>query len=291
MKDDNDISDVRVFAPEQWGSLDRFQYLHQQTYKWDNETRHALSGVSNHFHRGLAILRVAKGHIGKLEEDRKQLEQFGVSKNVRGEELSAMFETIITSLYSSIDCARKVVTSIYKNERGVKQSTRKFFQAVKDGKVADTIPIMIREAFKDCDWYGEFRSFRDAITHSNVGSCHLNKETGKVFYMHSKLAKNGNAIILDDIFEYVGDLSKKTNMFLGSIFRELNNTLIDEPVWQICGYFSGGKIYSRLVRPRDAIDFQSGVCEAFTWFEKEEHPSCPFASKCDAYHRRTKSNH
>ena len=118
---------IIVFAPDRWGSLERFQRLHQKTYKLDNESQHALSGAGNHFHRAHALFRVARSHIPKLKEDRHELESHGHTHALRGGELSAVVEAIILSLYSSIDCSRKIVTFIYKKERGVKESTRKFF--------------------------------------------------------------------------------------------------------------------------------------------------------------------
>jgi hypothetical protein len=79
-------------------------------------------------------------------------------------------------------------------------------------------------------------------------------------------------------------LSNAVNVFLGEIFRFLNSELVDDEVWQLCGIFSG-RIYSRFVSPKDANDFNSGKCDAYKWFEKEDNPTCPFVDSCEAYKR------
>jgi len=159
------------------------------------------------------------------------------------------------------------------------------FTLIRVAFVSDNIPFGIREAFKNADWYEQFRSMRDALTHSDVGSCHLDEETGKVRYMHSKLGTDRKALVVEDIFDHVEKLFQKVNIFLGKVFAALNETLIDEETWQLCGFF-GGRVYSRFVRPIEVIDFHSGRCEAYEWFEKEENPCCPFSDVCGAYKNR-----
>lgn len=177
------------------------------------------------------------------------------------------------------------MTFLYRNHRGVKQSTRKFFQAIAAEKVADTVPTEIRDAFASAAWYADFRRMRDALTHSDVGSCHLDEKTGKVFYMHAGLGKDNKALVIDDIFAHIKDLVTQINQFMGKVFHCLNGTLKDNEVWQMCGMFAG-RVYSRWVRPSEAKDFNSGRCDAFKWFEKEENPDCPFMKECEAYRRR-----
>lgn len=276
---------VIAFAPDRWGKLERFQRFYAGTYLFDRDTQQALSGAANHLHKAPILLQVAREHAAKLPEDRAQLEKHGFTPAQRGKELSALIESILLDLYSSIDCTRKIVTFIYRNERGVKQSTRKFFQAVAEGDVADTVPAEIRDAFASAHWYMDFRRMRDALTHSDIGSCHLDEKSGKVFYMHTGLGTNNKALVIEDIFAHIEELVTYINQFMGKVFHCLNGTLKDDEVRQICGIF-GGRVYSRWVRPSEAKDFNSGRCDAFKWFEKDENPNCPLMRECEAYGRR-----
>jgi len=276
---------VITFAPDRWGTLERFQHFCAGTYTFARDTQQALSGAANHFRKALILLQVAREHAAKLSEDRAQLETHGYTPAQRGKELSALIESILLDLYSSIDCTRKIVTCIYRNHRGVKQSTRKFFQAVAEGKVADTVPVEIRDAFASAHWYTDFQRMRDALTHSDIGSCALDEKSGKVFYMHAGLGTNNKALVIEDIFAHIEELVTHVNQFMGKVFHYLNGTLNDDEVWQMCGIF-GGRVYSRWVRPSEAKDFNSGRCDAFKWFEKDENPKCPFMRECEAYGRR-----
>lgn len=215
-----------------------------------------------------------------MNEDNDELEKNGYTDSVRGKELSALVEAIILEFYSSIDCTRHIVTTIYKNHRGVKQSTRKFFQAAFDGTVVETIPLDIREAFKAAEWYPELRRIRDALTHSDIGSCHLDKQSQTVSYMHAALGDNKRAFVIKDIFEYMDTLEAQINLFTGKVFYCLNGTLLDKEVWQMCGIFNGF-VYSRFVKPSEAVDFNSGSCNP--WFDNSSIVRCPFADKCAAY--------
>jgi hypothetical protein len=277
---------VIAFTPERWGRLERFQHFYGGTHHFDRDTQKSLPGAANHFHKALILLEVAKEHASRLPEDRAQLKERGHTPARRGKELSALVESILLDLYSSIDCTRKVVTFIYRNHRGVKQSTRKLFQAAAAGTIDATVPEGIRNAFANAAWYADFRALRDAITHSDVGSCHLDEKSGKVFYMHAGLERDGKALVIEDIFDHVEKTKDNVNVFMGQVFHCLNADLKDEEVWQMCGLFDG-RVYSRFVRPSEAVDFNSGRCDAFRWFQKRENPECPFMRECAAYQRRT----
>lgn len=276
---------VRMFAPDRWGSLERFQHFHSETYAFDKRTQKALPGTANHLHKAWLLQQVARDRAPLLQEDREQVETSGHTRARRGRELSAVVEAALLDLYSSVDCTRQVITSIYAKHRGVKQSTRKFFAACSKGEVAETVPEPIRTAFGSADWYPEVLRLRDALTHSDVGICHLDRATGKATYLHPGLSDGNKALVIDDVLLYLDQLTTKINRFLGAVFSHLNKTLNDKEVWQVCGIF-GGRIYSRLVRPSEAVDFNSGRCDAFKWFDKPGNPRCPFAETCDAYRRR-----
>jgi hypothetical protein len=264
-----------IFAPERWGTLEKFQKFHHNTYTFNKNDFHALQGASNNLHKALTLYRVAKQHIITLEEDNEQLKKTGISSGIRGQELSALIESTIIALYSSLDCARMVVTGIYKNHRGVKQSTRKFFQSCYHGSIALTVPAEIRSAFKDASWYYDFMKLRDTLIHSDVGSCHQDGENKKIIYFLPALGTNTRVKVIDDIFEYIDKL-----------IRQINSLLNDTEIKQYCGIFNK-RFYWRLVKPNEAIDFNSGRCDAHKWFDTTEISKCPFISTCGAYTRKT----
>ena len=149
-----------------------------------------------------------------------------------------------------------------------------------DKNVAETVPSEIRETFGAASlWYPEFLKIRDALTHSDIGSCHLGDDK-KISYMNSGTGDGKRPFIKEDIFQYLGTLQEQVNGFNGSIFAYLNTTLLDEEVQQTCGVF-GGLVYTRRVKPNEAIDFNSGRCN--NWFDSPGKPCCPFADTCGAH--------
>jgi len=275
-----------TFAPEQWGQLDRFQRFYPKTYAFDFHTQKAVGGAANHLRKAWILCNVTKERVGLLEEDHKQFQSCGYTPANRAKELSALVETVILELYSVVDCTRKVVTFIYRDYKGVAQSTHKFFQRARDGKIDEAVPQVIRDTFAFADWYSDFRRMRDELTHADIGSCNQNTQTGKVAYFHLGLGDKQKALVIDDIFSYLDNLFEQVNVFLGRIFAYLNGTLSNSASLQICGFF-GGRVYTRYVKPQEAKDFNSGRCDAYKWFEKEGNPPCPFMSQCKAYGNRS----
>ncbi len=275
-------SELILFDPKKWGTQQRFQHFYSTTYSFDRSTQYSIRGSANHFYKALCIIEVAKELSPRLSEDQAELEEKGYTNSIRSKQLSALIEAIILEFYSSVDCTRHVVTTIYKKHRGVKERTRKFFQAAFDNTIAETVPSEIRDAFKAAQWYDEFRRIRDALTHSDIGSCHLDNTSQTISYTHSELGDNKRAFVIKDIFAYLATLKTQVNQFTGKVFNYLNSTLLDKEVKQICGIFNGF-VYSRFVRPSEAIDFNSGRCNE--WFDNSA-AICPFAGKCDAYNRK-----
>jgi hypothetical protein len=277
-----DIADCRVivFDPKHWGTFERFQHFYFNTYPFGRYMQSVVSGAASHFHKALYLEAIAKEFSPKLVEDKQELEDYGHTSARRSNELSALIEAAILELYSSLDCTRKVISEIYKSHRGVKDSTRKLFQAMFDNKVAESVPSDIRNAFQEAySWYPEFLKIRDVLTHSDTGSCSLGDD-GKIRYMNFATGDGKRSFIKEDIFQYLETLQGHVNRFIGRTFAYLNMTLRDEEVRQVCGFF-GGLIYTRRVKPNEAIDFNSGRC--INWFDSPGKPRCPLADKCGAY--------
>jgi hypothetical protein len=277
------LTNLVYFSPQHWGELQRFVRLYHKTYQFDERTLHILHGVVGHFHKATTLLRVAHTMSPHLKEDIEELNAKGHSSGKRGSELAAIGETVFCELYSAIGCARHIISEIYRGYQGVTSNkTRTFFQNAFDRKLDERLPLAIREACQQAQWFNELRRLRDAVIHSDVGSCHLDESTGKIRYLQESLRVGEKAFFLDDFFEKMESFYRDVNLFLGKIFRVLNQTLKDDEVWQMCGVFNS-LIYTRFVRPAEAIDFNSGRCDALTWFEKEGNKRCPLADNCGAY--------
>jgi hypothetical protein len=277
------LTNLIYFSPQHWGELDRFIQLYHETYKFDERTLHILHGVAGHFHKATTLFRVARLMSPAIKQDREELDAKGHSSGLRGAELAAVIETVFCELYSAIGCGRHIISEIYRGFRGVtSKKTRTFFQNAFDGELDERLPVEIREACQQAKWFNELRRLRDAVIHSNVGSCHLDETTGKIRYLQASLRTGDKVFVIDDVFGKMESFHRDVNLFLGKIFKVLNRTLKDNEVWQMCGVFNS-LIYTRYVRPSEAIDFNSGRCDALTWFEKEGNKRCPLADNCGAY--------
>ena len=274
------------FTPDGWGEVRKFAEFYKTTYELPFNVSSALDGVENHFWRYTALMKLTQEMIPKLAEDEEELHKRGYSDAIRSKQLSAVLDTIFCELYSTVDCTRKVLSEIYKRYRGINVGkTHKLFENAENGKIEDKVPIEIRNALIEAnkDWYPLLQGIRNAINHSNIGSCHLNGDKVSYFYPDSAKKPN-NESVCEDIFQEVSNYATKVNMFLGVVFHSLNTTLNDTPTTQICGVF-GGRFYQRIVSPHEARDFNSGLCESYKWFEQESNPTCPFVNTCGAYLR------
>jgi hypothetical protein len=186
----------RRFAPEQWGEIEKFNNFYGNTHQFDTHTRKAVAGALNHFKKAIILRNLANKIRPNLEIDQAELKENGFTPARNSFELSAVVETVFLELYSSIDCSRKVIGTIYKNCSGVPNSTRKMFANAVAGKIDPRVPEPIRTALQNAQWYPELRKIRDELTHSNTGSCHLKKETNTVFYMHSGLGEPTKSLII-----------------------------------------------------------------------------------------------
>ncbi|MGP8201905.1 MAG: hypothetical protein ACLQU4_20635 [Limisphaerales bacterium] len=277
------LAKVITFAPQTWGEVDRFSHFYSTTYRFDHRIQAALRGIAGHFHKSNLLFDLANSIRPDLKKDREELRIKGTTSNKNGARLAAIVETIYCELYSTVDCTRETVAEIYKTFQGVtSKSTRRFFQNAADGTLDPKLPLIVREAFHGAQWFPELRKIRDAVTHSNVGSCHLDESTDMVRYMNTAVMVGPGCLVIEDVFQHIQRLLQGINIFTGNVFHELNKTLKDEEVLQVCGFFNG-RVYTRFVRPSRAVNFNSGRCDALKWFDKDNNPRCPFAPECGAY--------
>lgn len=253
------------------------------TYQLKPEDEKALRGVTAHFRKAHVLLRLARRLAPQLEIDLMQIHTQGYTPAVNAEEFSAVIEEVFTELYSSIDCARFVIVATNKGCKGMPtNSTRKLFRAVTDKKISADFPAPIRQAITDAHWYNDLLFLRDALTHSNIGNCHLDRATKVIFYMHQDIMKAGKTLVIDNIIEHAIVLCKSVEAFLKQVFAYLNTQLKPYVVDEVCGIFYS-RVYTRTLPSATPITWDSGTCTARHWFDKEAQRRCPFADSCGAY--------
>ncbi|WP_185715832.1 hypothetical protein [Burkholderia sp. Bp9004] len=125
---------------------------------------------------------------------------------------------------------------------------------------------------------------RDELTHSTIGACHQCEGSEKITYIHHGVRKNNNALVIDDVFEKIDEFFDSTNRFRGKVFHFLNTSLATTPVDVVCA-FAFDRVYVRKLVIGDTIDFNSGICASFHWFDKEPERRCLLADECGAYRR------
>jgi hypothetical protein len=290
----NSSRPIITFVPEMWGEFERFHKFYGSTYRFNKFTTSALCGVHGHFDRYHVLLSLSKRLIPELEKDYEELIKNGNSDAIHSRELAAIVDSMFCELYSSVDCTRRVIVAIYGKYPGIgmdKKSTSGLFKNAGKHKIDDRVPLEIRGALEkgQSDWFPKLKKIRDAINHSSVGFCSdlTGRKNGelepKISYSHQTLANElGNVHVTDDVFKMISELEVKVNLFQGSIYNALYQTLEDKETTQVCGWFDG-RVYLRLVSPKEVIDFNSGRCYSRIYFDKGSMSTCPFMAICGAY--------
>lgn len=63
-------------------------------------------------------------------------------------------------------------------------------------------------------------------------------QDGKIFYMHTGMRRDGNALVFPNVFAKLDELFNGVNLFLGRVFRFLNQGLTAAPIDAFCGFSS-----------------------------------------------------
>lgn len=269
---------VRTFTPELWKEIDIFRHFHKDTHTLSHDAEKALSGISNHFRKGIILRDLAHKLQANFELDNQELLTQGFTSAINSDEFSAVIEEVFTELYSSIDCTKKVIVFIYKKTRSLPDSTRKLFQRVKDNQLGNDFPTELQAAIKSAEWYEELRTIRDELTHSDIGVCRQDEETKIISYTHFGIRKNNSPLTIHNVLKCIEDFILGVHVFLERIFSFLNSQLNNTTIDQLCG-FSDGRAYMRRLPLARQIDFNSGICAS----KHYESFACPFTTTCKAY--------
>lgn len=274
---------VRVFAPEAWGEVDRFRALWPTTYRFRAHDKRVLAGVENHFHKTMTLLSMAERLLPSLDRDEAELEERGFTPALNARNLAAVLEAAITEVYSVVDCTAKVLHTVYgPTSKRFRDSTRRLFADV--DSITGSLPETIKDSIRAAGWYEELRNLRDELTHRDTGSCSRDRETGLVRYFHSSLWEGERLRPIDNVLGWIHGMVDAVNRFVGTTFHELNATIRQGTVTQMCGMVHG-RMLMRLLDASQPMDFHNGSCLSAQWFTQPGNPRCPFADDCGAFHR------
>jgi len=274
-------ANVRLFAPESWGTVTRYAKFYESTHQLSPEARKALRGISGHFDKARIFRSLAEDLRAGALLDVEYLNAHGYTGLEHSRKLAAVIESEIQELYSAVDCARQIVHCLFRKTcRGFPDSTRKMFQRVRDGQLTG-LPPELEQAFANAHWYWQLLHMRDALTHSDIGICRAS-EGSTISYSHDGLSQDGQSLEIPDIFQRLETLVASINQFIGEVFHYLYSQLRQEPVMQICGIFEG-RFYFRHVAPLPDLSFHSGVCGTRHYEASPGGRRCPLAEQCAAF--------
>lgn len=272
-----------MFAPERWAEVHKFRNLHTGTYRFDRREQLALAGVLANFNKALRLLRTVEQMLPTLELDNAELEAKGATAGENAAQLNTVFEAMVLSFYSTLDCAAKVIRAVFgRGARNFRDSTTFTFEKA---DLIQGLPPLVANALAQTRWFRPLRLLRDQLTHYTEGHSLLDPRTGRLQYMHDGVTRRGRPLIIPDAMVWANAYLNGINAFLGAVFHAMNETLDDVPVMAVCG-MTQGRVLHRYISPKEPMSFQSGQCGAWVWFERPENPSCPFAEKCGAYQRK-----
>ncbi len=275
-------STVRTFAPELWGQVDTFSNLYQETYKFSREDARALGGVSQHFEKSMTFMGIATRMVPSLDRDDEELERLAYTSAIASRELGMILEAAMLELYSSVDCAAKVIRAVHlKQCRGFKASTRSLFN---NFETIIGLPEQIKTPLRKATWFNQLCFIRDELTHLATGSCRRDLGSEAIRYMHVGIRQGDGVLVIDDFFAWFRTKHAEVNAFLGEVFQFLLAGLKSTPIPIMCGMVDGRALI-RWVIPTESITFASGTCGSWQWFELPTLPTCPLVEACGAYAR------
>ena len=295
MADDNPKSAERrmpiefgvIFAPSTWSAIERFRKFVGPPFKSERDLRKGVNTTAGHLHKFEVLAGLANKLAPTLAEDNAELEERGHTPAARSKEYAAVVETLICSLYSAIDGIRLAIYGVYKGIAKVqKGSNGELFENAHDKKYGAGFPEPIRVALAEAqaDWFPTLRKYRTELIHGEVGSCHLDKASGNIRYMHTGLGSAARAMVIEDIVAELVRLHKAVYCLAESVYGYLYRQLDQITHRTVCGFYKG-RMYEREVTPEPDVSFQSGVCRSLSWFENQPGYECPLRTCCGAYAR------
>ena len=272
------------FAPDHWTAVRRFSQFIGPPFH-DPEVVKGTKTAASHLDKFEVLAAMANRLTPTLVEDQLELDRDGHTPAIRAREFAALNETLVCELYGSLDGVRRALFGAYRAVEGVQnESTEKLFKRAAAGKYGRLFPEDVRLdlAAAHATWFPTLKKLRTELTHGDIGSCHLDRKTNRVRYMHMGLGTEARAMVIDDIVGQVNDLAKHVSHLVEGVFKHLYARLEPAERRLVCGMYNG-RVYERLVNPELALTFDSGRCFSKAWFEKEPSLACPLKEQCGAF--------
>jgi hypothetical protein len=274
-----------LFSPEHWSSVQKFRHFMGPPYTVSRELVTGTRAAEGHRTKFLVLADLANRLQETLAEDMAQLDQEGYTPASRSREFAALTETLICELYSCLDGIRQVLYSVYKRVQKIQNSSNEvLFNRAYAHAYGPGLPEEIRGclAASYTTWFLQLYQLRTELTHGDVGSCHLDPNSGRINYMHPNLGTASRALIINDIVGKINEFAQSVFELMETIFGYLYAKLSPKESRIACGFYKE-RLYERDVTPGPELSFASGRCFSKVWFEREAGCQCPMRHRCGAY--------
>lgn len=275
------------FTPERWNWSEKFGNFVGVSRAFDREAQRGTSTFIDHLAKFDLLAGLANRIGPDLKKDQDELTRAGYTDSRFHREFAALVEVLVTELYACLDGLRRLLYSVFKNVNGVQnQSTEKLFRRAVEGAYGDGIPLVIVEALTAASesWFPGLRTLRRELTHGQTGSCHLERNSDRIGYLHGGLGDKRRAFVIDDIVAQVNRWREGVVELAEVVFAEMYSKLEQVPLPQVCGFYRG-RLYERRVVPSAALSFNDGVCMSKQWFMSTDGLRCPLQRGCGAFAR------
>jgi Protein of unknown function (DUF2934) len=277
-----------TFAPERWGFCEKFHHFMGPPFLENRELRKETATITSHLRRYDHVANLANRVMATLKEDIAELDATGMTHAIRFKEFALLAEMMYCELYSCLDGLRRSIFGGYGKVRGVQNdSTEKLLKRANERKYGPEFPeaiwSMLDEAWTT--WFPGIRIIRTEVTHGEVGSCHLDKESKTVTYFQHGVRRGSGVLIVKDVVSDLNSLRGKITTLIDEVFSQWYQQLEYTERTIPCGIWRG-RFYQRLVAAEPVLTFATGQCESVNWFRNDTEYACPLRESCGAYARR-----
>jgi hypothetical protein len=231
---------------------------------------------------------IANEWADRIVEDHAELDAQGYTSAGRGRAFAALTEAMLAEQYAILDGLRRAIYSVYRGVRGIQnKSTLTLFERAAKEKYGPEFPsafsVALAQAFSS--WFPLLRRVRTLTTHGETGTCHMDRETRVIRYLHlADLRSGGSEVRIDDFVQWGNDTYLVIISLTEKFFEVWFSALASIERRHVCGVYRG-RMYERMVAPSVDLSFGDGRCWSRPWFETEDGFECPMSDRCAAYHR------
>ena len=276
---------VLNFVPDLWDSVVKFGKFNYAPLAESYMFKRGIGTTADHLNKFRTLADVATNLIPGFDIDAEELDRNGHSTAKYSAQFAAVAECCINELYSSLDGIRDVIYVVYSSAQGVqKNSTGKLFLKALNNGYGTGFPVELKNILSEAcnNWFLQLRRYRTEFAHGSLGSCHKDRETGRICYMHSGLGGASGCLIIEDFIKYINDSFNNVHSLQHKVFEFFYRSLPLESAVVPCGFYQG-RIYMREIHPEENLSRNSGICRAVDY-----EMQCPMKETCEAYEKATK---